>query len=415
MTYFYLMKFTRSFYVGLCLFITGCTQAPESTVPVYQVQEKSFAIEVDSFGEIAAARSQKIFSPGRRPMTIAWLQDENTHVKKGEVIARFDAQLIQKDSRSEELELLKIDQDILKNKAKQREQKEGVTNDQGLVQHEFDFVDRFAIDDLRIYSQLEIIDTLANRDFLEAKDEFLDWKEDSLDQQHDSQMAVLDIRRVGVDAKFQQFKQDLSSLEVISPYSGLLIYEKDRRGEKPSIGQTIFPGRPIAQIPNLENMQARLYVQANEAIDLAKGQALSLTLDAFPERTFEGVVASVSSFPRSIRRGDPVTYFELLADIQQQDKTLMQPGRKVNATIFVKPARNRLVVPLQTLHHEAGETYVYVQMNSAGQGDVMFKKQVVESGVKNLHMIEIFSGVSEGQFVALSPPKSSQISEGETP
>ena len=32
-----------------------------------------------------------------------------------------------------------------------------------------------------------------------------------------------------------------------APYSGLLVYVKDRRGEKPSVGNTVFPGSPIAE------------------------------------------------------------------------------------------------------------------------------------------------------------------------
>lgn len=389
----------RSGLLLLCLFgLFACSQQPQQNVPVYTVETRDFGIKISGFGEIEAAQSQKILSPGRQPMTLSWLIDENTFVEKGDVIARFDAEQIQRQSREEELELLKLEQDILNSIAQQREQRQEVVSDKTFVGHEFDFVDRFAIDDLRIYSQLEIIDTLANRDFLEAKDGFLDWKETSIDEQHNSQMAVLDIRKTGVDAQYQRSQEALSSLEVVSPYSGLLVYEKDRRGEKPSVGQTIFPGRAIAQIPNLDNMQAKIYVQANDAIDLAEGQSVEIRLDAFPERIFNGELTSVAGFPRSIERGNPITYFELSASIAQQDKMLMQPGRKITATIDVKSPVPRLVVPLQTLHHEDGDTYVYL-LNGRD-----FVKRKVQSGRKNLHLVEITDGLSQGDVIALSQP-----------
>ncbi|MFC3123356.1 efflux RND transporter periplasmic adaptor subunit [Agaribacter flavus] len=399
-----MMRCYASLLLSLSLF--SCNSEQQSTVPLFEVKKTAFNITVSGFGEIEAAQSQKILSPGRRPMTLAWLKDENSYVEKGEVIARFDAQQIQRDSREEELELLKLEQDILKSEAKQKEQKHEVASDQSFVKHEFDFVDRFAIDDLRIYSQLEIIDTLANRDFLEAKDGFLSWKDSSIDDQHDSQMAVLNIKRSGVDTKFQQLQQALSSLEVVSPYSGLLIYQKDRRGEKPSVGQTVFPGRSIAQIPNLENMQAKIYVQANEAIDLAVGQKVEIRLDAFPDTTFTGETSDVSGFPRSIERGNPVTYFELTASLDQQDKAIMQPGRKLSASITVKNTSESLVVPLQTLHHEQGESYVYVK-----QGD-FFDKRKVRSGRKNLYLVEITEGITGGDLVALSQPPLNMIGNG---
>lgn len=387
--------------VLITLVLSACSDQEQSNIPVYEVKESAFSIVVSGFGEIEAAQSQKILTPGRRPMSIAWLKDENTYVEKGDVIARFDAQQIIKDSREEELELMTLQQDILKSQAQQSQAVNDIDSDQTFVREEFAFVDKFAIDDLRIYSQLEIIDTLANRNFLEAKDDFLEWKETSIVEQHSNEMAVLDIRKSGVQTKFNQHQQALSSLEVVSPYSGLLVYEKDRRGEKPAIGQTVFPGRPIAQIPNLDNMQATLFVQANDAIDLAEGQAVSIRLDAYPNEVFEGEVKQVSGFPRSIERGNPVTYFEVTANLLRQDKSMMQPGRKLTATIDVKAPSNSLVVPLQSLHFDDGSSYVYVQSGSG------FEKRNVSSGRKNLYVVEITEGLFEGDVIALSPPESS--------
>jgi multidrug efflux pump subunit AcrA (membrane-fusion protein) len=388
-----------SFAIVSSLVLLGACGAPEqSSVPLYEVSPIDFSIKVKGFGEIEAAQSQKIMTPGRRPMVISWLKPENSMVEKGEVIARFDAQQILKDSREEELELLSLEQDIVKSNAEQNQAKQDVDSDQTFVKQEFEFVDRFAIDDLRIYSQLEIIDTFANRDFLEAKDDFLIWKEISIDEQHNSEIAVLDIRKRGMQTKFDQHQQALSSLEVVSPYNGLLVYEKDRRGEKPGIGQTVFPGRAIAQIPNLDNMQATLFVQANDAIELAEKQAVNIRLDAFPQKTFNGLVKSVSGFPRSIERGNPVTYIELTVALIEQDKSMMQPGRKLTGEIDVKASSKSLVVPLQALFFEGGSSFVYLQSGSK------FEKRPVISGRKNLYLVEITSGLSDGDVIALSAP-----------
>jgi multidrug efflux pump subunit AcrA (membrane-fusion protein) len=379
--------------------LSACSEKQASSIPEYPVTEIDFDITVSGFGEIEAAQAQRIISPGRQPMTLSWLKPENTMVEKGEVIARFDAQQIMRDSRSEEFEMMKLEQDISRSSAIQSQQMREVASDQIFVKQEFEFVDRFAIDDLRIFSQLEIIDTLENRDFLEAKDNFLNWKEGSIDEQFDSEVAVLDIRRQGHATKFDRHQQALTSLEVVSPYSGLLIYEKDRRGEKPSVGQTVFPGRPIAQIPNLEDMQAKVYVLANDAIDLALEQSVSVRLDAFPDRSFAGVINNVAGFPRSIQRGNPITYYEVTVTLSEQDSKVMQPGRKLTASIDVKSPEKRLVIPIQALHHENGSSYVYI--NSGGK----YTKKPVESGRKNLYLVEITSGLSIGDIIALSSPE----------
>ncbi len=382
------------------LLLAGCEEVEQQT-PVYTVTEKEFSIEMQGFGEIEAAEAIRIVSPGTQPMTIAWLADENSLVKKGDVIAKFDAEQLMKDSRQEELEMRLIEQDIAQSMAQQYQQQNEIQSEQGLVKHEFDFVDKFAIDDVRVYSKLEIIDTMQNRDFLGAKENFLDWKEGSIDEQNDSAIAVLDIKRKGHEAKYNRHQKALSTLQVFAPNDGLLTYEKDRRGEKPSIGQTVFPGRPIAIIPNLENMQAKVYVLAREAINLVVEQKVSIRLDAFPDRTFGGKVTNVSGYPRSIERGNPVTYYEVVVSLDQQDKSLMQPGRKLSATIRSAPEDKKLLVPLQAIHHQQGKSFVYLK-----SGDE-FTQQEVTTDEKNLFFVQVSSGLNQGDIIALSIPEQS--------
>lgn len=384
--------------------ITACDDEL-TTVPTYSIDNTDFEIKISGFGEIEAANAQRILTPGTQAMAISWLAPENTYVEKGDVIARFDAQQIIRDSRNEELEMLKLQADIVRSEAVQVQQQNDVVSDQVFVQEEFEFVDRFAIDDLRIYSQLEIIDTLQNRDFLEAKDEFLDWKGGSLSQQHKSEIAVLDIQKESHQAKFERFQAALSQLEVVAPYTGLLVYEKDRRGEKPSVGQTVFPGRPIANIPNLEDLQAKVYVLANDAIDLVTGLSVSITLDAYPDQQFAGTISNVSAFPRSIERGNPVTYYEVTVSLDQQDSKIMQPGRKLNAEIQVKSSSKRLVIPLQAIHHENGASYVYIKTNK------QFNKKWVSTGIKNQFLVEITEGLARGDVIALSKPEDIEQTE----
>ena len=377
-------------------FLLGCAEDIQNTIPTYQVNTQEFAIEITATGEIEAAESQKIITPGRRPMMLSWLAEENTYVNEGDIIARFDAERITRDKNEEEFAVRKLQQDIINSQAAQTQEKQDIKSEQSFVEEEFAFVDRFAIDDLRIYSQLDIIDTLQNRDFLEAKDSFLSWKEDSVLAQHDSAMSVLDIQQQGHQSKLQQYLNALKQLEVKAPYSGLLVYVKDRRGEKPSVGNTVFPGSPIAEIPNLENIQARLYVLANDAIDLAEGQRVDVQLDAFPNKSFSGQLTSVAAFPRAIKRGNPIKYYELTASIDEQDTRILKPGRKLSATISVTKPMNAIAVPLQSISYEQEQSFVYLQKGNE------FMLQPVTTGRKNLYFIEITSGLTLKDEIALS-------------
>jgi multidrug efflux pump subunit AcrA (membrane-fusion protein) len=387
--------------LSVCLvFLVACSESPQSTVPLYQVEQKGFTVLIPAIGELEAAQAERINTPGRSPMTIDWLAEENSWVTKGQVVARFDAEQLQLDSREEELEMMLLDMDMRQQNAKENQQQNELNSEKTLVGKEFTFVDTFAIDDLRLYSKIEIIDTLSNRDYLGAKEEFIEWKESSIGERNQSALAVLDIRKGGHQAKFQQHQSALAQLEVLAPYDGMLVYEKNWRGDKASIGQTVFPGSTIAKIPNLEKMQAKLYVLDKNAIDLKVGQKVNLTLDAYPDENLKGEVLTVSGFSRTVKRGNPTKYFELLVSIDKQSSAL-QPGAKVSATVSVTDTQSKIIIPLQAIFNEKSENYVYIK---SGRN---FSRRPVKTADKNLYFVEIIEGLTAGDTIALSVPDGS--------
>jgi multidrug efflux pump subunit AcrA (membrane-fusion protein) len=375
----------------------ACTDAQVSTIPTYEVRSRPFEIVIPAFGELEAAEAQNISAPGRSPMVIEWLAEENSEVKKGQVVARFDAELLLLDSREEELEMMLLDKDIRKTYAEKTKQENELNSEEVFVGKEFKFVDAFAIDDMRLYSKLEIIDTLSNRDYLGAKEEFIDWKQDSIGDRNQSSIQILDIRKQGHEAKYLQHQDALSQLEIYAPYDGLLVYEKNFRGDKPSVGQTVFPGSTIAKIPNLEKMQAKVYVLDKDAIGLKEGQVVDLTLEALPDFKLSGSVSTVSGFSRTIKRGNPTKYFELTVAIGQSAVKL-QPAQKVVANISVSQAQDKITIPLQAIFNEKGKNFVYLQQGND------FVKRMVSTADKNLYFVEIVDGLSSGDVIALSVP-----------
>lgn len=387
--------FKITFVLFLLMELTACAE-PNLQETVYIVEQKTFSITVPAEGELEASQAELISSPGRMPMTIAWLAQEFIEVKKGDVVATFDGEQLTLDSRKEELAMMMLERDLIQTMSQQSQQQSEVISEKNLVSEEFEFARNFNIDDIRLYSKLQIIDQMQNTDFLGAKDEFLDWKKLSVDNQSKGAIEVIDIKKQGHLAKYQQHQDALVKLEIKAPYDGLLVYEKNWRGEKPTIGQTVFPGNTIAKIPDLSKMQAKVFVLDKEAIGLAKGQSVTLRLDAFPTDVFEGVVKEVSGFSRTIKRGNPTKYFEVIVNVDASSNNKFIPGRKLSATILVDTLESKITVPLQAIHSENGVNFVYIKKQSG------FQKQAVTTGVKNLYFVEVTEGVSVGDAIALS-------------
>lgn len=375
--------------------LVGCEQA-QQTIPTFKVTQRPFILNVPATGELEAAKAEVISAPSQRSMTIAWLEQEYSNVKKGQLIAKFDGEKLSLDMRKEMLAMMLLEQDIALKQSSLTQDELDVAKDKQLVVKEFAFADEFAIDDVRLYSRMEIIEKMQNKDYLGAKDNYLNWKKESVVDQNSSAIDVLSIRKQGSEAKYDQLQNALSTLEVYAPYDGLLVYQSNWRGEKPTVGETVFPGMTIAKLPDLSQMQVKAYVLDKEAIGLAKGQPATIRLDAFPEQEFSGTLSEVSGFSRTISRANPTKYFEVTIALDDRANKLFTPGRKLSAQITVHNGTPKLLVPTQSIHNEDGLNYVFKQHGTT------FVKQAVSIGAKNLYFVEITDGLVEGDYVALS-------------
>ena len=392
------MKLNKALLLSTCAFIpllSACSEPKALSTPTAEVLKSQFEIRIPGKGEITTAEAHKITSPGRSPLMLSWLAEENTFVKKGDVVARFDAENLLLDQRQEELAMMLLDEDISKRVAEKDKQKNELKSEQAFIGKEYEFADQYAIDDLRLYSKLEIIDTFSNKEYLGAKEDFIGWQQGSLEERSESSLEVLDIQKKGHEAKYQRATDALSKLEVYAPFDGLLVYERNFRGEKPSVGQTVFPGHTIAKIPNLAKLQAKLYVLDKDAIGLSEGQGVRMTLQSDPDVNIRGKVSSVSGFSRSISRGDPVKYFDITVEMEASNIDL-KPGMKVEGEIHVDSHADTLMVPLQALFNEEGQSYVYVKNGHN------FIRQNISIGKKNLYFAEVTDGLTPGQELALT-------------
>ena len=377
----------------------SCSDTPDENYLTVEVSTETFSLVVPAIGEVEPVVTHKISSPGRQPKVIDWLISENETVTKGQVIARFDSEQVSLEQRKEELSMMLLDRDIQQKFAEKNKQQNELNSEDELIEKEFNFVDAYAIDDLLLYSKLEIIDSMSNKEYLGAKDEFIDWKMESLEERSSSVMEILDIRKQGHQRKYERHSKALADLEVYAPIDGIIIYEKNHRGEKPSIGQTVFPGATIASVPDLSSMQAKLFVIDKYAIGLSEGNMVSIRLDADYQQLINGKVTSVSGFPRTIKRGNPVKYYEVIVALEQQPNVTLLPGQKVSAEINVDTYEDKLNVPLQAIYNDNDGIFVYVARNGS------IEKQPVILGVKNLFQAEITSGLQVGDRVVLNLPE----------
>ncbi|WDE08626.1 HlyD family efflux transporter periplasmic adaptor subunit [Thalassomonas viridans] len=386
-----------SLLTALLLFtLMGCGQSQKAP-NLYQVKKQRFEIKIPAFGELFAAKATVISAPasGHGSQNLAWLAPEYARVKKGDIIARFDGEVMDVQRSLEQIEISLTEQDLEENYFSLALELNAINQEINMIHREANFAKRFSIDDVRIRSRLEILDASENSDFLEAKLHYLKWKKASFEQTSLGDIDLLKMKHIQSTRKIAQLKKDLSMLEIKAPHEGLLIYSADWRGEKPKEGKLLWPGQKMAELPDVSKMKAKLFVFEHEASGLAPGQKVELNLYAFSKLPFSGVVETVASFPASIKRADPQKYFEVVVTLDKQQTELFVPGRKLTASISVTEPVEKIVVPRQSLFSEDNKPYVYLFNNGE------YYRQYVTLGQSSLSHVEVMSGLAENQQIAL--------------
>lgn len=381
----------------LSLVIMSCSDK-ESAPLLYEVKKQNFIVHVPAKGELFAAKATAINAPMSRqgPQNIAWLAPEFSYVKKGDVIARFDGEAMEIKSKDRRNELSITEQEIIEKTGMLNKELDSINKDIGMVGQEKSFAENFSIDDVRIRSKLEILDSLQNTQYLGSKEQYLNWKNDSFSASSAGDMGLLEMKQTQSQNKLKQLSDSLSKLEVKAPHDGLLAYKVNWRGEKPREGQSLWPGQKIAELPDISNMKVKLFVLESEAINLAIDKPVTLSLNAYADKVFTGTVEKVAPFPASIKRGDPQKYFEVVVNLAEQNTDLFVPGRKLQANIEIMATSKKIIVPLQSVFVEAKQSFVYLYENGT------YKSVAVTLGQASLSHVEILSGLKEGQKIALT-------------
>jgi HlyD family secretion protein len=147
-----------------------------------------------------------------------------------------------------------------------------------------------------------------------------------------------------------QQNQDRKKKTVVqAPINGSIIVLNSKLGER-VVGTGQFPGTEVLRLANLDSMQVEVEVNENDIVNVKPGNPVSITVDAFGERIFKGIVREISNSAISKAAGtqEEVTNFSVKIRIFNHER-LLKPGMSATADIESERVTNALVVPIQSV------------------------------------------------------------------
>lgn len=259
---------------------------------------------------------------------------------------------------------------------------------------------------------------------------------------YDQTVYNLNKAKASYNSALAQHKKNLINLDyamIYSPIDGIVL---NRAVEE---GQTVaasFNTPTLFTIANdLTQMQVEADVDEADIGQVKEGQRVEFTVDAYPDRTFEGEVAEVRLEPTVTNN---VVTYTIIITAPNPDYKLM-PGMTAQTEIFVQERKDVLVVASKALRFNPDQTLLFSymseqpkpegrpegpgggempapEMSNAQPGESVIWVKVdstihpvpVTTGMNDDINVEIVSGLKQGDEVVLAMEETGKIKETPT-
>ncbi len=202
----------------------------------------------------------------------------------------------------------------------------------------------------------------------------------NLDTSMRTAQASLDNAQNTVD----QAKQNIVAASLYAPFDGVISVMNYAVGDSAS--------GTVATIVDLSKLQVKVTVAEVDIAKIKVGQKATMTADAVSGATYTATVAYMGPVG-TVTSG--VVNFTVVLDVDNPDGTL-RPGMTANLGIITEKTENVLLVPSRCVSTKNSQKTVSV----IRQGKAV--QTPVTVGVSNDTMVEIKSGLSEGDIVVVN-------------
>lgn len=239
------------------------------------------------------------------------------------------------------------------------------------------------------------------------------------------------------EASLNEARDNLARTRIYSPNDGTVSKLNVELGER-VVGTAQMSGTELLRIANLNEMEVSVDVNENDIVRLSLNDTCLISVDAYGEREFKGIVTEIANSANlGITGGnsaDQVTNFTVkirilrdsytdLLNLEQPHLSPFRPGMSATVDIITQVKRNILSIPIMSVttrldsEIESGDKSDEKKNNSSNNdsdGDELIEVVFVVSegktaikrvttGIQDNNFIEITDGLSNDDLVVTSP------------
>ncbi|MES2642078.1 MAG: efflux RND transporter periplasmic adaptor subunit [Myxococcota bacterium] len=388
--------------LALVALLAACAGGATDSVPTAEVTRGTLSVVLGVPGELEAVKSENVSAPNiRGGLKITTLAEEGTRVKAGGLLVEFDPTDLVKELEGAVSRLRIAQTKIAQKQAQQTVKFASARGD----------VVKAGLDKERAELRVTDSETVPR---VERESARLDVEESGLavgrseaalkstELEAAAELELLRLEEAEAQAKVDQIERQLGKLVVRAGGDGIVLLTEEWRGGKrgkASVGDSVWPGNSIMELPDLSAMRVEAWVHEVDATQVAVGQPVSVVVDARPEAPLLGTVERVSDLAVKRNEESEVKHLEVTIALPPTDAAL-KPGMTVRAEIQVAAVADVLLVPREAVFYDASEAIVY-RSGLAG-----WKRVPVKLGRTNDSHVVVTEGLEPGDRVALVDPAS---------
>ena len=143
---------------------------------------------------------------------------------------------------------------------------------------------------------------------------------------------------------------NLSKTRFVAPFDGIVSALNVEKGEIVVTGTMNNPGTQILVVSDLSRMLVRAEVDETDVVDMQLGQKAKISVDAFPDTTFQGTVFEIGNTAKrsAISSVEGQTNFEVKV-VFDEHVAQVRPGMTADVDIETGKHAGTLAVPIQSV------------------------------------------------------------------
>ncbi len=375
-------------------------RASPDGVATFEVRSGRFVREVEARGSLKAVKATPILVPPEsgRQQKVAFLAKDGALVKSGETVVEFDPYEAQREAADGQADLTAARAKIEKAQAEGTKNQASLGLDRDVAKEQLDGALTFKLTDESLFSRHQIIESQLDRELFQARADVAARKLAASGKLSSAERALGEIDAGKARLKVAVAEKGMRSLRIQAPHDGLLMLERNWRGEMPSVGDTLWPGQKVAEVPDLSKLEARVFVLEADGAGLAIGQKARFAIEGRPGEEYEGTVSRVEPLAKTRDWQSPVKYFETTLSLTAADPGDLKPGQKVRAVVRLEEADGVLAIPRGAVFEKDGKRVVY-RRNGKG-----FDPVEVTTARQSISHLVLATGIAAGDLIALRDP-----------